>query len=525
MKTEKDLSYTQRNSYLKALGAFELRDYDLVVTLMGRVVAEEPEFLAGRKLLREAEVLRLRSGKPSLLGVSASSPSIDKSKARRAIETGDFLEAIREAERALETDPLGVQPNKDLHEAAERLARNERMKIGSNPAATDALETARGKMRSYEAIARFGLETIALDDRDKAKQAGAFHDLGRYLMSIEEFNEAIRIYEEILRTNPRDREARDKAKEAAGLSSRRHPRPYVWIDPFPLPRKDRMSNQESEDAPRNDRTIREESTEEIAKNVYEAHEAGKPDKEAALKLAHLYFIREDYEKALEYYRYLSALANDTDPGLLRKISDTEVRRLTKHIADKEKELAALASCDPAAAAIRSEIQETRRCKEEQMLGEARERVKRNPTDPQYRFELGEQLALAGHFKEAVPELQKALGNSHTRTRAQTLSLLGKCYIELNMLDLAVNTLTDAAGEIPGMDGIKKAIIYNLGLVYERLGDKEKSLDCMKQIYEDPNSDSDDGLAGAPVPVRPSPTGPPKAGSAAKKLPPNQKDNA
>jgi tetratricopeptide (TPR) repeat protein len=524
VKTEKDLSSTQRNSYLKALGAFKFRDYDLVVALMGPVVSQEPEFLAGRKLLREAEVLRARSGNSSLLAVSGSSASIDKSKARHAIEAGDFPEAIREAEKALEADPMGVQPNKDLHEAAEMLARNEREKIRSNPAAPEAVEAARGKIRCYEAIARFALETIALDDRDKAKQAGAFHDLGRYLLSIEEFDEAVKAYEKILQANPSDREARNRAKEARQRSPQYpEPRPYVWIDPFPLPRKNRTMHDGSAEAPGDDRTIREESTEEIAKRVYEAHEAGKPDKELARKLADLYFIREDYDTALEYYRYLSALANDTDPGLLRKISDTEVRRLDQHITNKEKELAALAGDDPASVAMRSEIEELRHSKAEQMLGEARKRVKRNPTDLQYRFELGEQMVLAGHYKEAIPELQQARSNPNTRTKA--LNLLGKCYIELNMLDLAVKTLTDAAGEIPGMDGIKKAIIYNLGLVYERLGDKEKSLDCMKQIYEDPNSESDDGLAGAPVPVKPSPTSPPKAGSTAKKLPPNQEDNA
>jgi hypothetical protein len=52
-----------------------------------------------------------------------------------------------------------------------------------------------------------------------------------------------------------------------------------------------------------------------------------------------------------------------------------------------------------------------------------------------------------------------------------------------MLDLAAKTLTDAASEIPGMDGTKKDILYNLGLVYERMSNVEKSLDCMKQIYE------------------------------------------
>ena len=34
-----------------------------------------------------------------------------------------------------------------------------------------------------------------------------------------------------------------------------------------------------------------------------------------------------------------------------------------------------------------------------------------------------------------------------------------------------------------MDEMKKEIVYNLGLVYERMGDVEKALACMKQIYE------------------------------------------
>ena len=523
MKTEKELSYTQRNSYLKALSAFELGNHDLVVILMGKIIAEEPEFLAGRKLLREAEVLRARSGKSSLLAASGSSPSLDKSKARLAIEKGDFLEAITEAEKSLEADPMGVQPNKDLHEAAEMLAKNEREKIRSNPAATKAVEAARGKMRCYEAIARFALETIALDDRDKAKQARAFHDLGRYLMSIEEFDEATKVYEEILRTHPKDREAQDRAKEAARLSSQRHSRPYIWIDPFPLPRKDRMTNQESDEVPSDERMIHEESTEELAKKVYEAHQTGKPDHGSALKLAHLHVSREDYDNALAYYRYLSALANDTDPGLLRKISDTEVRRLDQQITNKERELATLAHDDPASVAMRSEIEALRHSKAEQMLCEARQRVERNPTDLQYRFELGEQLVLAGYYKEAIPELQKARSNPETRTKA--LNLLGKCYTERNMLDLAAKTLTDAASEIPGMDSIKKDILYNLGLVYERMGEDDKSLDCMRQIDEEDDPDADDGLAGSGVPRQPSPTNPPLKGSAAKKLPPTEGEDA
>jgi hypothetical protein len=52
-----------------------------------------------------------------------------------------------------------------------------------------------------------------------------------------------------------------------------------------------------------------------------------------------------------------------------------------------------------------------------------------------------------------------------------------------MLDLAMKQLEEASREILSMDAMKKEIVYNLGLTYERMRELEKSLACMKQIYE------------------------------------------
>lgn len=484
MKTEKDLPAAQRNAYLKALSALELRNHGLITSLLGPLVAEEPEFLAARKLLRESQVLRSK-GKSTFLGLSGSGISLGgRGKVKKLVESGDFKAAFAEAEKALEGDPTGVQPNKELHEAAEAAAALAREEVKPVQAEFEAatgeakesaarrLDAAQDKVRTYEAIARFALETIALDP----KNAKAKHELGGYLMGIEEYDEATKVFEEIIRRTPTDLDARDKAKEAAARRSMQ--RGKLGTSSF----ADLVKQRQEASKSGGEKVVgAEESAEDLARIVYEAHEAGTPDREAARKLADLYFSKEDYGNAIEYYRYLSALANDTDPGLLRKISDTEVRKLTRWIGDKEKELAALAPDSPEAATLRAELDELKRGKAEQMLGEARKRVERNPTDLQYRFELGEQLVLAGHYKEAIPELQKARSNPNTRTKA--LNMLGKCYTERNMLDLAAKTLTDAASEIPGMDGTKKDILYNLGLVYERMGNAEKSLDCMKEIYE------------------------------------------
>jgi tetratricopeptide (TPR) repeat protein len=78
-------------------------------------------------------------------------------------------------------------------------------------------------------------------------------------------------------------------------------------------------------------------------------------------------------------------------------------------------------------------------------------------------------------------LQRARQNPNARLKA--MNLLGRCYHELGMLDLAAKQLQEAAKEITSMDAMKKEVVYNLGLVYEQMGEKEKSLSCMKQIYE------------------------------------------
>jgi tetratricopeptide (TPR) repeat protein len=486
VKTEKDLPTAKRSSYLKALSALETGNHSLVVSVLQPIVIEEPEFFAGRRLLREAQVMRTRGAKSGLFGMSAGGLSLGKSKAQNILKTGDWQGAMGAAEKSLETDPINAQANKDLFDAAEFVAQplREEIKQSLEPAfeaATDEqakreaarkVDVARDKMRTFEAIARFGLETIALDP----KNTKARHELGDYLMRIEEYAEASKVFEDMLKKNPMDLDARDKAKEAAARRSMQ--RGNIGSASFAEMVKQR---QEAEQQGGQKVVGASESAEELALLVYQAHEAGNPDRESARKLADIYFNGEDFANALEYYRYLSGLANDTDPGLLRKISDTELRMLSRSITEKEKELAALAPGDEAGGALQAELEELRRHRAEVTLGEARKRVERNPTDLQYRFELGEQMVLAGHYKEAIPELQKARSNPNTRTRA--LNMLGKCYTERNMLDLAAKTLTDAVAEIPGMDGTKKDILYNLGLVYERMDDKEKSLDCMKQIYE------------------------------------------
>ena len=192
--------------------------------------------------------------------------------------------------------------------------------------------------------------------------------------------------------------------------------------------------------------------------------------------------KDDLEAAIAWYRYASDLTHRSDPGLVRKISDPGGEADGTRDHSVRGFLSRNSASDPVLLVQKNAaLAAARKRRAEMLIEEARKRFERNPTDLQFRFELGEHLMNAGHFRDALPELQRARQNPNARLKA--MNALGQCYRELGMFDLAARQLEEAAREIATMDGIKKEIVYNLGLVYERMGNREKSLACMKQIYE------------------------------------------
>ena len=46
----------------------------------------------------------------------------------------------------------------------------------------------------------------------------------------------------------------------------------------------------------------------------------------------------------------------------------------------------------------------------------------------------------------------------------------------------LNALSDALGDLVGMDNTKKELLYDLALVCEKMSDKEGYLEALKEIY-------------------------------------------
>jgi tetratricopeptide (TPR) repeat protein len=224
-----------------------------------------------------------------------------------------------------------------------------------------------------------------------------------------------------------------------------------------------------------------ESLDQQIAETYVLHQAQPENVDLARRLGTLNEQKDEIEAATAWYQYAADLTKGSDAGLVRKVSDLRMKRFEHEIAEHEEFLSIHGTGGELYAKKSEELRVAKQKRVEILIGNAHQRVERNPTDLQLRFKLGEHLVNAGHFREALPELQRARQNPNARLKA--MNLLGRCYSELGMLDLAMKQLEEASKEILSMDAMKKEIVYNLGLVYERTSEREKSLLCMKQIYE------------------------------------------
>ena len=446
VKSEKELSDDQRAHWLKAVAAIELRNFGYAISLLQGILKQEPQFLTGRQLLRRTEVTRFKAAKKKFFNVSTA--SVSAMKAQREIKK-DPKRAIELIEKILEHEPYNKQANLALKEAA---------------AAAGWLETAVFALQTF-------LEENPRDTKVMHGLARLYHDLGDSEREVE-------IYNQISAIDPADAAAMRLGKDASARGSMKS---GGWgsADSYRDLIKDKEAAVSLEQQSR--MQLSGESLSQQIAESYAMHEAEPQNVDVARRLASLSEQKDDLEAAIVWYRYASDLTHGSDPGLVRKISDLGVKQTEREIAALEEALANNTGDSMALAERQAALVAAKKRRAEMLIDEARKRVERNPTDLQFRFELGENLMNAGHFREALPELQRARQNPNARLRA--MNALGRCYRELSMFDLAAKQLEEAAREIGTMDATKKEIVYNLGLVYEQMGDRAKSLGCMKQIYE------------------------------------------
>lgn len=444
VKTEKDLAERERSHWLKAVAAVELGNFGYVISLLRGVLKHEPEFLTGRQLLRRAEVVRQNARKKRFLNISPT--RLRLIKAQRALKKNPQL-SVELAEKVLENEPYNKTAN---------------LLLKTGAVSAGWLETA-----------VFAIETLL---EESPRDVKLLHELGRLLHQLGDNERAVDVYNRITAIDPSDAAALRLGKEAAARASMKGGG-WATAQSYRDLIKDKEAAISLEQAGRMQLT-----GEELERQIAEAlalHQAEPGNVDHARRLGILNEQKDDFEAAIGWYRRASQLIDGGDLALARRISDLRVKQLDRQIADLEE--FTLRNSKEVTPEQTATLLEAKKRRAEMLIADARGRVERNPADLQLRFELGEHLMNAGNYREAVPELQRARQNPGVRLKA--MNALGCCYRKLGMFDLAAKQLEEAAREILSMDVMKKEIIYNLGIVYEEMTEPEKSLACMKQLYE------------------------------------------
>ena len=439
--TEADLPQGYKNTYDKAIAAIKMSNHGYAVELLLSVLKDIPAFLDGRRILRQAE-LTVSGGKKKFLDTSAV-----KLRKSQATLKKDPVAALFEIEEVLKEDPLSMAANQALFEAA--------------------------NAAGMPMTAAFALET-ALKGKPEDNKLG--HKLAEYLMAHDDPERAIKIYEHILKHDNTDGEARRGVTNAnARLSMKRTKLDQEGTNFRSLLKSSKEAKQ-LEDMARIGAT-KDQILEQIASLAPE-YEANPNDINVVRKIADLYERAEEWEQAHAYYSWAYQLSNG-DTALENKVHRLQDRLDEIHIHQLQAYLEADPDADDAEAR-RADLAELERVRSEKQVTVAKERVDRNPTDPQLRFEYGTHLYNAGHPREAIPELQRAKNNPHIRHKA--MLMLARCYAAGKMYDLAFGQLQEADKEMLVMDSTKKEVVYEMGLMLEKQGKGAESLECFKTIY-------------------------------------------
>ncbi len=441
--TEKDLPNNLKPIWLKALSAVQVSNLGYAITLLQTVLQDAPGFLEGRKILRKCaiQVHGLGVKKKTIFGMSGGSMSGMKlaSQAKK-----DPLSVLPLIEKELEKDPANEQANDLLFESA--------LKV-------DLPETA-----------AFALETVRKYAPENTK---SLHKLAEYYLSRELPTKAAEVYNDIIKQVPNDSAAIKGAKDASARASMKKQR---WDENTSM--RDLMRNaDESDEMEKASRSgLTREQLEQRRDKVIEKYNEDNNNLATAKELAGIYEQLEDWSNSHMFYVWAHSLSNG-DVALETKSVAMRDRALDAEMKSLEKEL----EKDPENEELRAMLVERRRLRLADQVEEAKKRVDANPTDAQLRFELGSALYYSGDYTGAIPHLQQATRNPHIRTKV--LLLLGRTFRAKSMYDLAIKQLSDALADLHAMDGTKKEVLYEKGLIHTETGDKVAALDSFKQIYE------------------------------------------
>lgn len=190
--------------------------------------------------------------------------------------------------------------------------------------------------------------------------------------------------------------------------------------------------------------------------------------EPRLKLAQALVGRERLEEAAALLAETLAVSGGSDPVVLERCEDLELRRMIQQVLIAEQRARDLQTPDAEDLArnLRGEAVQ----RELQVYAA---RADRSPSDPRAQFDLAIRLKKLGKKREAIPVFQRARAD---RKRAAEVNLhLGECFQHIEQYKLALAAYEggiDSCG--PGQEETLKLLLYRAGVLATGMREFEKA---------------------------------------------------
>ena len=426
----------------KGFSAMERGNLQYAIDMFSACIQAEPGFLRARRFLRAAEIKQYREktgGRGShLLSTLTGLPNYIAGMIM--LHAKQPAKALQVAEKLMRLDPLNLTFVKLLGHAAE---------------ATD-----------YPEIA---IQTIAVAREHNPGNADILSWLGRLYMQTHQPKLARECFEELCELRPNDGAALKSLKDAMAVDSMTRD---GWAEAAATGGSFRGMMRDEKEAVLLEQEAKAFKTQkDIEALIDETKEKIQREPENMNYRRHLALLYADnmlFDEAIASLEEAQKISAGRDPQVDNMLASVKLRRFEYAVEQLEK------------AGKSAEAEAIRQKREKFRFDDLADRVARYPNELQLRYELGVLLFLRDDLNEAVQQFQLAQRNPHFRIKA--VYYIGVCFKRKKQYDLAIEQLEKAAAEVPVMNDIKKDICYDLGEIYESMGDRAKALTYFKDIY-------------------------------------------
>jgi len=439
--TLEEVPRKMREVFEKAVSAMERGNADYATNMLLALLDTEPRLLQARKLLRAAQIKKFReSGGGAMRHLTSSLAGIGGVMAGSAMLKSKPLKALQAAEKLMMKDPLNKQFYTLLAKAA---------------IAADLPETA--------------IHTLEFALEAEPESIDLLYWLGGLYKDGGITDKARECFERIGTLRPNDPKAIKALKDAQAMDTMKSGR---WTEAAGEVGGYRKVMKDAEEAQRLEQEAKAVKTAGDIDTLI-ADQLKKIEREPnninyRRALAEHYIRAERLDEALATLQEADRISGGGDPQIDRSISNLRVRKFDARIEELR------------AAGDEAGVQAAEQEKDAYLLADAEERVKRYPNDLQFKYEHGVLLFEHGQFIEAIQQFQLSQRNPQRRIRS--LYYLARCFEQKGQLDIAAEQLEKASSELSVLDNTKKDILYELGVVYDQMGQREKAVDLFKQIY-------------------------------------------